>query len=367
MPGLLSSFVFFVLFVVHQPNATARVHSLNPRFATSFMTDPSNRIPAEAAAVVLAIHGGLACPRERLSADREEAVRAAMQVALQKGFEVLQSGTAESVAAVLAAVEVMEDSPEFNAGRGSVFTQTGSIEMDAALMEGATRQAGAVAHVKRIRNPIRAAQAVLMQSPAVFLVGAEADQFAQQRGLPIEDPSYFFTDRRHAEFLAWKENPCSVLGEGSSPQDRQVNLEKSAAYSRGTVGAVARDRAGNLAAATSTGGVSLKIPGRVGDSGVLGAGTFADNRTCAVSCTGDGELFIRSSAAYSVSARMMFGGQGLRQAAQAAIDDIRALGGLGGLVAIDLVGNVALPYHGPGLFRGTIDERGVATVALYED
>ncbi len=307
---------------------------------------------------VLAIHGGLACPRESLSAERERDVREALQESLKVGFGMLQSEPASSVQAVLAAVQVLEDSPHFNAGKGSVFTQAGTIEMDAAIMEGANRQAGAVAHVKRIRNPVLAAHAVMTQSPAVFLVGAEADQFAERAGLQMVDPSYFVTERRGNEYRVWKERHQSLR-----PENAAVN---PAPISRGTVGAVALDRLGNLAAATSTGGVSFKVPGRVGDSGVIGAGTYADNRACAVSATGDGELFIRSSSAYSVSARMMYCKQLLADAAQAAVDDIRGLGGIGGLIALDRSGKVAMPYHAHGMFRGAVDEHGNTYVALYE-
>ena len=307
---------------------------------------------------VLAIHGGLACPRENLSDEREREVRDALKQSLNAGFNALLADAGSSIQAVLAAVQVMEDSPHFNAGKGSVFTQAGTIEMDAAIMEGAHRQAGAVAHVKRIRNPVLAAHAVMTQCPAVFLVGAEADQFAESAGLQMVDSTYFVTERRWSEYEAWKERQQNLR-----PEDAAVI---PAPISRGTVGAVALDRQGNLAAATSTGGVSLKVPGRVGDSGVIGAGTYADNRTCAVSATGDGELFIRSSAAYSVSARMMYCKQLLADAAQAAVDDIRGLGGVGGLIALDRSGNMALPYHAPGMFRGTVDENGNICVALYE-
>jgi beta-aspartyl-peptidase (threonine type) len=300
---------------------------------------------------ILAIHGGLAGPRENMTPEREEGVRGALRESLAAGLEVLRSATGDCVAAVIAAVAVMEDSPHFNAGHGSVFTQKGTIELDAAIMAGKDRNAGAVANVKRIRNPIRAAHAVIMRSPAVFLVGTEADEFAAQVGLAMVEPSYFVTERRWNDFLAWKVR-------------RQ---QATADFSRGTVGAVALDRDGNLAAATSTGGISFKVPGRVGDSGVLGAGTYADNRSCAVSATGDGELFIRSTAAYSVSARMQYRNQAVAAAAEEAVDDIRGLGGVGGLIALDREGNLAMPYRAVGMYRGAVAEDGNVQVALYED
>jgi beta-aspartyl-peptidase (threonine type) len=308
---------------------------------------------------VLAIHGGLAPAREKLSADGERDVREALRESLLAGFQVLQADPAGCVDAVIASVQLMEDSPHFNAGKGSVYTQAGTIELDAAIMEGKARRAGAVAAIGRVRNPILAARAVMMQSPAVFLVGDAADRFAESVGLQMADPTYFFTERRWRDYLAWKERQQG----GGAMQVRPTSPE----ISRGTVGAVALDRQGNLAAATSTGGVSFKLPGRVGDSGVIGAGTFADNRTCAVSATGDGELFIRSVAAYSVSARMLYGNQSVVDAAQAAVNDVGSLGGKGGLIAIDFRGNLAMPFHADGMYRGSMDERGNMEVALYEN
>lgn len=305
-----------------------------------------------------AIHGGLACPRESLPIDREREIRAALHEALQIGAEILRTTTESSVAAVLAAVRALEDSPHFNAGKGSVFTRSGTIEMDAAVMEGSLRRAGAVAHVKRIRNPVLAAHAVMTQSSAVFVVGDEADQFAEKCGLETVDPSYFATERRWNDLQAWRIRQAQIH------DDRDDNATSE--VSRGTVGAVALDRSGNLAAATSTGGLSFKIPGRVGDSGVIGAGTHADNRTCAVSATGDGELFIRSCAAFSVSARMMYQDAPLADSAQRAVDDIQQLGGMGGVIAIDRFANIAMPYHAQGMFRGSVDEGGNVLVALYE-
>jgi L-asparaginase / beta-aspartyl-peptidase len=313
----------------------------------------------QATKVVLAIHGGLAGPRENLTPEREREVRQALANSLSAGFDVLQLDAGDNVSAVLAAVQVLEDSAHFNAGKGSIFNQSGSIELDAAIMEGNQRRAGAVAAIRRVRNPVLAAHAVMTQSPAVFLVGEEADQFAERTGLPMVEPAYFVTERRWNEFLSWKERQQAQNDAKVVPDVLRI--------SRGTVGAVSLDRNGNLAAATSTGGVSFKIPGRVGDSGVIGAGTYADNRSCAVSATGDGELFIRSSAAYSVSARMRYCNDAVVESAQAAIEDIRKLGGVGGLVAIDRKGNLAMPYHAVGMYRGYVDERGNIHVALYED
>lgn len=312
---------------------------------------------ADVGNVVLAIHGGLAGPRENLSEEYVRDIRAALEEALMAGFKKLQSDPMGSVKAVVAAVCVMEDSPHFNAGKGSVFTQAGTIEMDASIMEGKHRRAGAVAAVKRIQNPVLAAKAVMNQSRAVLLVGEAADEFAHGAGLQIVAPEYFFTERRRNDFQARKES------QGMSPAEASGAVADQS--SKGTVGAVALDREGNLAAATSTGGVTFKPPGRVGDSAIIGAGTFADNRTCAVSATGDGEVFIRSCAAYSVSARMMYRNQNVAEAAQEAVDDIRSLGGEGGLIVIDRHGNVTTPFHALGMYRGSINERGDVNVALY--
>jgi L-asparaginase / beta-aspartyl-peptidase len=307
---------------------------------------------------VLAIHGGLAAPRENLAPDREASVRQSLEESLLAGYHVLQSN-ATSVEAVIAAVRVMEDSPHFNAGKGSVFSQAGTIQLDAAIMDGNDRRAGAVAAVTRIRNPILAAHAVMMRAAAVFLVGDDADEFAAKCGLEMVDPNYFRTERRWNDLQVWKE------AQRKNTAATQTRVQES--ISQGTVGAVALDRQGNLAAGTSTGGVSYKLPGRVGDSAVIGAGTFADNRSCAVSATGKGELFIRTSAAYSLSARMMYRGQSLAASAQEAVDDIRSLGGDGGVIAIDKHGNLTMPYRAKGMYRGSIDARGEVRIALYED
>jgi beta-aspartyl-peptidase (threonine type) len=236
---------------------------------------------------------------------------------------------------------VLEDDPQFNAGRGSSFNSDGEIEMDASIMDGATLAAGAVAAVQRIRNPIVAARAVMEKTRHVLLAGEGAERFARQQGLKLEAPAYFHTERR---FLALKRNRRNY---------------------HGTVGAVALDRDGNLAAATSTGGYPAKRPGRVGDSPLLAAGTYADNRACAVSGTGLGEAFIRAAVAYDVAARMRYRGDSLAAATNAALRNVKALGGDGGLIAVDRRGNVAMPFNSEGMYRACIDRRGKRVVEIF--
>jgi L-asparaginase / beta-aspartyl-peptidase len=285
----------------------------------------------------LAVHGGAGV----LRADRPGARhRAVLKAALEAGYELLVDGKA-ALDAVAAAVVVLEDSPLFNAGRGSSFNADGEIEMDASIMDGATLRAGAVAAVRRIRNPILAARAVMEKTRHVLLAGSGAERFARTQGLKLERPDYFHTARR---LSALKRNRISY---------------------HGTVGAVALDAHGNLAAATSTGGYTGKLPGRVGDSPLIGAGTYADNRACAVSGTGMGEAFIRAAVAHDVCARMLYMSASVGAAARAALKSVANLGGDGGLIALDRRGNVAMPFNSQGMFRACIDRRGRRNVAVF--
>jgi beta-aspartyl-peptidase (threonine type) len=285
---------------------------------------------------VIAIHGGAGV----LRADRPGARhRAVLKHALELGYECLTRKTA--IDAVAAAVVVLEDSPLFNAGRGSSFNTDGEIEMDASIMDGAALRAGAVAAVRRIRNPVLAARAVMEASRHVLLAGTGAERFARQHGLRFESSAYFRTAKRLAA------------------------LRKNLKNYHGTVGAVALDADGNLAAATSTGGYTGKLPGRVGDSPLIGAGTYADNRACAVSGTGLGEAFIRAAVGYDVCARMRYGGATLAAAAAAALKSVAALGADGGLIAVDRRGNVAMPFNSEGMFRACIDRRGRRPIAIF--
>jgi beta-aspartyl-peptidase (threonine type) len=241
----------------------------------------------------------------------------------------------------VAAVLVLEDSPLFNAGRGSCFNADGEIEMDAAVMDGATLRAGAVAAVRRVRNPVLAARAVMEHTRHVLLAGKGAEQLARKHELKFERGKYFHTAGRLAA------------------------LKRNLKNHHGTVGAVALDRDGNLAAATSTGGYTGKLPGRIGDSPLVGAGTYADNRACAVSGTGLGEAFIRALVGYDVAARMRYRGESLARASRAALANVAALGGDGGLVAVDRRGNIAMPFNSQGMYRACVDRRGKRTTAIY--
>ena len=286
---------------------------------------------------VIAIHGGAGVMRRDKPGARHKKV---LGRALDAGYEILKQG-GSSLDAVTAAVLVLEDSPLFNAGRGSCFNADGEIEMDASIMEGADLRAGAVAAVRRIRNPILAARAVMESSPHVLLAGAGAERFARAHGLKLESEEYFQTARR-----------LSAL---------KRNLKRH----HGTVGAVALDQAGNLAAATSTGGYTGKLPGRIGDSPLIGAGNYADNRACAVSGTGLGEAFIRAAVAHDMCARMLYAGASLRAAARAALDSVARIGGDGGLIAVDRRGNVAMPFNSEGMHRACVDRRGRRTIAIF--
>ena len=262
----------------------------------------------------IAVHGGAGTiDRNQLTPEREKEYRSALEQAVQTGAAILSRG-GSSLDAVEAAVRLLEDDPNFNAGRGAVFTSAGTNEMDASIMDGKTLKAGAVASLKHIKNPISLARLVMEKSPHVMLEGEGAEAFAKENGIELVDPKYFFTQRRWDELQ--KEKKKASEG-GTSPASER----------HGTVGAVALDQSGNLAAATSTGGTTNKRPGRVGDSPIIGAGTYASNATCAVSCTGDGEYFIRAAVAHEVSSLIENKGVSVKEAAETALGRAAALGG----------------------------------------
>ncbi|HVI43773.1 MAG TPA: isoaspartyl peptidase/L-asparaginase [Chitinophaga sp.] len=319
---------------------------------------------------MLVIHGGAGTIlKSKMTPEKEKAYQEALTAALQAGYSILKSG-GSSLDAVTAAVRVMEDSPLFNAGKGAVFTNEGRNEMDAAIMNGKTLEAGAVASVTVIKNPITAARAVMEKSQHVMMIGAGAEKFAKQAGLEIVDPSYFYTEDR------WKALQQVKAADSTKMQlDHDSVVHKSAArlgvenrdHKFGTVGAVALDKQGNLAAATSTGGMTNKKFGRVGDSPIIGGGTYANNATCAISCTGWGEYFIRLVVAKSVSDLMEYKGWSVQQAADEMImKKVPALGGDGGLIAIDKDGNIAMPFNTAGMYRGSVTADGKITVAIYK-
>jgi L-asparaginase / beta-aspartyl-peptidase len=303
------------------------------------------------AAFALAVHGEAGTLRRAdMNAAEAALYHAGLRRALSAGRAILIDG-GNALDAVTAAVVALEDDPRFNAGRGAVFTAAGDQEMDAAVMEGRTCRAGAVAGIFGPRNPVVAARAVMEFSPHVLLIGDGAVAFCREQGLAFADRDYFYSERR------WRALQETLAGSGGDDEARR----------HGTVGAVARDRAGDLAAATSTGGTTGKLPGRVGDSPIIGAGTYADNASCAVSATGHGEFFIRFCAAHEIAARLCHGGQSLELAAHAVVDALAAVGGSGGLVAIDRTGALALPFNCSGMYRGFVKGDGVVHTAIYEE
>lgn len=313
---------------------------------------------------VLVIHGGAGTIlKENITPQQEAAFRAALTDALLAGYSAIKTGK-NSLDAVEAAIVLMEDNPLFNAGKGAVFTHEGKNELDAAIMWGPTRDAGAVAGVTTIRNPIRAARAVLERSEHVMLTGKGAEAFAASMGLETADPSYFRTESRWQALQRALERDSlnSVLDHDGHKQSSAYPPYRDEKY--GTVGAVALDEAGNLAAGTSTGGMTNKRFGRIGDAPIIGAGTYA-NEQVAVSCTGWGEFFIRSTAAYDVAAQMKYGRLPLAEAASNVIRKIGELGGDGGLIALDKDGNIAMPFNTSGMYRGAITESGEITIEIY--
>jgi beta-aspartyl-peptidase (threonine type) len=291
--------------------------------------------------IAIAIHGGAgAIPRREMTKASQARYHAGLERALEAGYRVLKEGGA-SLDAVCAAVVALEDSPLFNAGRGACYNAEEKHELDACVMDGATLRAGAVAAVMRIRNPVLAARAVMEKSRHVMLVGGAADRFAARNGLRLEKPAYFHTASRLAALRAKR------IGH------------------HGTVGAVALDANGNLAAATSTGGYTGKMAGRVGDSPIVGAGTYADNRACAVSGTGLGEAFMRGVLSYDLAARMRYLGEPLHKAASAAIANLSDLQGDGGLIALDRDGTIVMPFNSEGMYRAAIDPKGRRTIGIY--
>ncbi len=304
--------------------------------------------------IAIAVHGGAGTiERDSLSSEREAAIRQALESAARAGHELLADG-ASATDAIIAAIRILEDAPEFNAGRGSVLTSLGQVEMDASIMDGATLDAGAVAGVTRLRHPIEAAHRVMTDSPHVMLIGEGAVDFARGFKLEEKDPDWFITDFRRQQ-----------LEEIQSRE--QVRLAYQDSWFS-TVGAVALDSKGNLAAGTSTGGMANKRWGRVGDSPIIGAGTYADNRTCAVSATGHGEYFIRHVVAYDICARMAYTARPLAETADEVVNRIlKRAGGSGGVIAIDRHGRITMPFNTPGMYRAAIHRDGRLEVGIYGD
>jgi beta-aspartyl-peptidase (threonine type) len=318
--------------------------------------------------VVFAVHGGAGViARDKLTAEVERDVRENLDKALDAGYAVLKRG-GSSLDAVEAAIVLMEDAPVFNAGRGAAFTRDKTIELDASVMEGNSRKAGAVAAVSRIKNPILAARGVMERSPHVMLIGPGAEKFAAEIGLKMETPDYFKMPSRlkALEDNLRKERERAPSDSGTGDAAAQGSLEEHHRY--GTVGAVALDAQGNLAAGTSTGGITGKRSGRVGDSPILGAGTYADNKSCAISATGDGEYFIRTSCARTIAALVEYKGLSLDAASHTVLfDQIKPLGGNGGVIVLNAKGELAFSFTTQGMYRGYVTGDGKKKVLIYSD
>jgi len=309
------------------------------------------------AGIALGLHGGCGTLDHSLMSEAEWAeARDHIAAALRAGWSVLRAD-GSAVDAVQATVEVLEDSPHFNAGHGAALTEASTHELDASIMDGSTLAAGAVAGVRRIRNPVGAARAVMASGRAVLLIGEAAEEFAARSGLAMVEPSYFTTQRRIDTLAAIKARAMAGTLQGASEAEKH-----------GTVGAVARDASGSLAAATSTGGFNNKPVGRVGDSPIIGAGTYAQDGVCAVSCTGQGEIFIRTSAAHELSARIRLAGQNLAEASEDVVRNLVGGFGIGaGMICLGAEGDPIAPYNTLGMYRGWIGASGVMTVATHDE
>jgi len=300
--------------------------------------------------VILGVHGGTGMDKKDMTPELEKFFRTDLERALKAGYETLAKPEATSLDAVETAIRVLEDSPHFNAGKGAVFTKEGRNELDASIMEGKEMKAGAVAGVTILKNPISAARAVMEKSKHVMLIGRGAEVFATKAGMEIVDPAYFWTPRRWED---WKASQAAIEERPKGPL--------------GTVGAVALDRHGNLAAGTSTGGMTGKQYGRVGDSPIIGAGTYADNEGCAVSCTGHGEYFIRYAVSHSIVSLVKYKQLSVKAASEEVVNGtLKKAGGEGGVIALDRQGKFAMSYNGEGLYRGWVTKDGKIQVMLYE-
>ncbi|KPH63253.1 isoaspartyl peptidase/L-asparaginase [Pseudoalteromonas sp. NEC-BIFX-2020_002] len=313
----------------------------------------------------IAIHGGAGTiEKSRFTPEQEKAYRAKLQEAVETGYKVLELG-GESLDAVTAAINVLENSPYFNAGRGAVYTYDGSHELDASIMDGRGRQAGAVAGVKHIENPINLARLVMEKSVHVMLSGQGAEEFAKEHGIPLVENNLFDTENRYKALLKAKEKLDKAKVTSKNYQAAHHALPVN--YKMGTVGAVALDKKGNLAAGTSTGGMTAKRFGRIGDSPVIGAGTFAENESCAVSATGHGEYFIRYNVAADICARVKYQNKTIDQAGDEVINDVlKPIGGTGGVIIVDTKGNISLPFNTSGMYRASKSNTQPTYVAIFK-
>jgi len=308
---------------------------------------------------ILVIHGGAGTiSKANLTPEQEKEYHFVLNQALEAGMKILQNG-GTSLNAVEASIKIMEDSPLFNAGKGSVFTSEGKNEMDAAIMDGKTLKAGSVAGVTTIKNPISCAKTIMQKSEHVMLIGKGAESFAKEQGLELVDPSYFYTDERYKQLKKAKE-----IEEKNKKGSGKIDVWKD--YKFGTVGAVALDKYGNLAAGTSTGGMTNKKFNRVGDAPIIGAGTYANNKSCAVSGTGWGEFFIRTVVGHDISALVEYKNYSVKKAGEVVIKKVSDLGGDGGVIILDSKGNFSMPFNTEGMYRGYIKANGESKTFIYK-
>lgn len=332
--------------------------------ATSFISVSNNVLSAEVP-FAIAIHGGAGTiEKSKFTPKEEQAYRAKLTQAVEAGYKVLEQG-GESLDAITAAIQVMEQSTYFNAGRGAVYTYDGSHELDASIMDGRNRQAGAVAGVKHVESPINLARLVMDNSVHVMLSGQGAEEFAKEQGIPLIENNLFDTEHRYKALLKAKQKLDKAKATSKDYQAAHKALPNN--YKMGTVGAVALDKNGNLAAGTSTGGMTAKRYGRIGDAPVIGAGTFAENESCAVSATGHGEYFIRYNVASDICARVKYQGKTITQAGDEVINGVLApIGGTGGVIIVDTKGNISLPFNTSGMYRASKSNTQATYVGIFK-
>lgn len=321
----------------------------------------------ETAEFAIIIHGGAGTIlKKNMTPEKEAAYKAKLEEAIRVGYNILKDG-GSSLDAVEKTINVLEDSPFFNAGKGAVFTNAETNELDASIMDGKTLNAGASAGTTTVRNPINLARAVMERSKHVMLSGKGAEIFAKEQGLTLVDPSYFHTENRLESLKRVKEREAEKSGEIDSESAYLNFYDADIKDSKfGTVGCAALDKNGNLAAGTSTGGMTNKRYGRIGDAPIIGSGTYANNATCAVSSTGWGEYFIRAQVAHDISALMEYKGLNLKDAAKIVLDKVKALGGDGGIVAVDKNGNMVADFNTAGMYRATMNDKGELTIGIYK-
>lgn len=357
--------VLFVCFACKNENNSEAISKVET------MSETANEQPEFA----IIIHGGAGTIlKKNMTPEKEAAYKAKLEEAIRVGYEILKNG-GSSLDAVTKTINVMEDSPLFNAGKGAVFTNAETNELDASIMDGKTLNAGASAGTTNVRNPIDLARAVMDNSKHVMLSGKGAEIFAEEQGLTLVDPSYFYTENRLESLKRVKEREAKASTSSATKADK---IDTESAYldfydadikdsKFGTVGCAALDKNGNLAAGTSTGGMTNKRYGRIGDAPIIGSGTYANNATCAVSSTGWGEYFIRAQVAHDISALMEYKGLSLKDAAKIVLDKVKTLGGDGGIVAVDKNGNMVADFNTAGMYRATMNDKGELTIGIYEE